>query len=280
MNTDPIDKSWLTRLSHLISSRPKNQQELLEILSDAAKEQLLEASAFRMIEGVLKVYERQVRDIMTPRSQMVIIESESSLEEILPILISSAHSRFPVTGETKDEVIGVLLAKDLLRYMFNKDPSFNISSLLRPVTFIPESKRLNILLDEFRLKRNHLAIVVDEYGGISGMLTIEDVLEEIVGEIEDEYDTIETQTNITKLGDHIFHVKALTPIEEFNAFFQTDFSDDNFDTIGGLVTLHLGHLPKRDEIISISDFEFKVLHADKRKIRLLQVISPSRSVVE
>jgi magnesium and cobalt transporter len=263
-------KSWLAHLS-----RPTNSQELRHLLTQATEEHLLEAGAFQMIEGVLKVYQRQVRDIMIPRSQMVLIEAESTLEQILPIVISSAHSRFPVIHEKKDELIGVLLAKDLLRYAFHADQSFNLKTLIRPVTFIPESKRLNVLLEEFRLKRNHLAIVVDEYGGVSGMLTIEDVLEEIVGEIEDEYDTVETNNNITSLGKHIHQVKALTPIEEFNAFFNTHFSDENFDTIGGLVTLQFGHLPARDENITMDGLAFKVLHADKRKIRLLQVTTPN-----
>lgn len=267
-------KSWLARFSHALSSRPKSHQDLLQILSEAAEEQLLDAGAFKMIEGVLKVYQRQVRDIMIPRSQMVVIEAESSLEQILPILISSAHSRFPVIQETKDEVIGVLLAKDLLRYAFDHEQSFDLHSLLRPATFIPESKRLNVLLEEFRLKRNHIAIVVDEYGGVSGMLTIEDVLEEIVGEIEDEYDTEEVQSNILDLGNNTYQVKALTPIEEFNQFFNAHLSDEDFDTLGGLVTMHLGHLPTRDEATTIDGFQFKVLHADKRKVRLLQVTLP------
>lgn len=266
----PSSKSWIERLAQLLS-RPKNQEELLDVLSDAADHQLLPSSALSMIEGVLKVYERQVRDIMIPRSQMVIIETESSLEEILPTVISSAHSRFPVVKDSLDEVIGILLAKDLLPYTFNKDQAFNIRTLLRPATFIPESKRLNILLQEFRVNRNHIAIVVDEYGGVSGMLTIEDVLEEIVGEIEDEYDVEETHTNITPLGNHLYNVKALTPIEDFNATFQTHFSNENFDTIGGLVTQHFGHLPKRDEVVTIEGLEFRVLTGDKRKIRLLQV---------
>jgi magnesium and cobalt transporter len=270
MSSDFSIKTWLSQLSHSLS-RPKNQQDLLQILSEATKQQLLEPGAFKMIDGVLKVYERQVRDIMIPRSQMVVIEAESSLEQILPILITSAHSRFPVIQETKDEVIGMLLAKDLLQYAFNHEQPFDLQRLLRPVTFIPESKRLNVLLEEFRLKRNHLAIVADEYGGVSGMLTIEDVLEEIVGEIEDEYDTVETQDNIISLDGNTYQVKALIPIQEFNQFFNTHLSDENFDTLGGLVTMHLGHLPTRDESVSIDGFLFKILHADKRKIRLLQV---------
>jgi magnesium and cobalt transporter len=276
MSTDSSIKSWLTRLSHSLS-RPKNQQELLEILSEAADEHLLEASAFKMIEGVLKVYQRQVRDIMIPRSEMVVIDANSSLAEILPILISSAHSRFPVIQGNKDEVLGVLLAKDLLRYTSGKDQTFSLSTLLRPATFIPETKRLHVLLEEFRLKRNHLAIVVDEYGGVSGMLTIEDVLEEIVGEIEDEYDVAETHTNITSIDDQTYQVKALTTIEEFNVFFHTHFSNEDFDTVGGLVIMHFGYFPTRDETITIEGIPFKILQTDKRKIRLLQVSKPMRS---
>lgn len=275
MSNEHPHKNWLERISHLFS-RPKSQEELLDIISDAADHHLLEADALRMIEGVLKVYEWQVRDVMIPRSQMVVIDAQDPLEKILPIIISSAHSRFPVIKESLDEVIGVLLAKDMLRYAFNKDQTFDIHSLLRPAVFIPESKRLNVLLEEFRLKRNHIAIVVDEYGGISGMLTIEDVLEEIVGEIEDEYDTEEAQTNITPLNEFQVNVKALTPITDFNAYFHTNLSDENFDTIGGLVTQHFGYLPKRDDTVTLGDLTFKVLHADKRKIRLLQVTLPNK----
>lgn len=258
------------KLSQLFS-RPKNQQDLINILAQAAEQKLIEPSAFHMIDGVLKVYQRQVRDIMVPRSQMVVIESKSSLKEILPTLISSAHSRFPVIGETKDEIIGVLLAKDLLPFIFNKDQIFNIHSLIRPVAFIPESKRLHVLLEEFRIKHNHLAIVVDEYGGISGMLTIEDVLEEIVGEIEDEYDIEQVESHIVSLDNLSYYVKALTPIEEFNTYFGTSLSNEQFDTMGGLVTMYFGHLPKRNEVITVNGFTFTVLHAGKRKIRLLKV---------
>jgi magnesium and cobalt transporter len=270
MNHDSSSKNWLERIGQLLS-RPKNQEELLDVLSDAAEHHLLDSTALPMIKGVLEVYERQVRDIMIPRSQMVVIESSASLEEILPIVISSAHSRFPVIKERLDEVIGILLAKDLLRYTFSKEKTFDIQSLLWPAAFIPESKRLNILLEEFRLNRNHIAIVVDEYGGVSGMLTIEDVLEEIVGEIEDEYDIEEAQTDISPINDQQVNVKGLTLIKNFNTYFNTDFSDETFDTIGGLITHHFGYLPKRDETVTIEGLEFKVLHADKRKIRLLQV---------
>jgi magnesium and cobalt transporter len=269
-NHESANRSWLERLAHLFS-RPKNQEELLDVLNEATEDHLLDTGALRMIEGVLDVYDHQVRDVMIPRSQMVVIDAENSLEDILPVVISSAHSRFPVIKENLDEVVGILLAKDLLPYTFNKQESFNLQKLLRTVTFIPESKRLNVLLEEFRATRSHIAIVVDEYGSISGMITIEDVLEQIVGKIEDEYDVEETETNIMQLEDGICNIKALTPIDEFNEFFHAEFSDEHFDTIGGLVAQQFGHLPKRDETVVMKGFEFKVLHADKRKIRLLQV---------
>jgi len=274
MSNDPSSKSWLERLGHALA-RPKNREEVLEWLQEAAEHHLLERDALRMMEGVLQVYDMQVRDVMIPRSQMVVVDIEATLEEILPIVISSAHSRYPIIKESLDEVVGILLAKDLLPYTAaHKDEKFKLQSVLRTAIFIPESKRLNVLLEEFRLNRNHMAIVVDEYGVISGMLTIEDVLEEIVGEIEDEYDTEEGQTNIGKINDLQYSVKALTRIEDFNKFFHTNLNDEEFDTIGGLVTQQFAHLPKRNELAKINNLEFKVLHSDKRKIRLLQVTLP------
>lgn len=275
MSHDPLNKSWLERLGHALS-RPKNQEELLTWLQDAVEHHLIEREAFRMIEGVLQVYDMHVRDIMIPRSQMVVVPLDGSLEEILPIVISSAHSRFPVIKENRDEVVGILLAKDLLPFTSHKQPegTFSINQLLRPATFIPESKRLNVLLEEFRITRNHMAIVVDEYGGISGVLTIEDVLELIVGEIEDEYDIDEGVNTITQVNETQYTLKALTRISDFNSFFQTQFSDEEFDTIGGLVTSFFGYLPKRNEFVMHDGIEFKVLYADKRRIRLLQVTLP------
>lgn len=263
-------KTWLERLSHALS-RPKSQEELRDWLSDLTEHNLIEQSALQMIEGVLQVCEMQVRDVMIPRSQMVVIELDASLKQILPTIISSAHSRFPVIKENRDEIVGILLAKDLLRYASNQEHKFQIEDILRPAIFIPESKRLNVLLEEFRLNRNHCAIVVDEYGGIAGMLTIEDVLEEIVGEIEDEHDIDEGDRNIQQMNDNQYLVKALTPIEDFNEYFNTEFSDEEFDTIGGLVTQKFGYLPKRHETVSIESLEFKVINADKRRLRLLQV---------
>jgi magnesium and cobalt transporter len=264
-------KSWLDRLSSILHRDPQNRQQLLEILQIATKRDILDFDALTMIEGVLQVSEIQVRDIMVPRSQMVVVDQNAPLREFLPIVIDSQHSRFPVIGENRDEIIGILLAKELLRFNFSKDEKFNFKSVLRPAIFIPESKRLNDLLKEFRLNRNHMAIIVDEYGGISGLVTIEDVLEQIVGEIEDEYDIEDIRTFIRRLNDNVFTVKALTPIEKFNEYFQTHFSDENFDTIGGVVMQQFGRLPKKGDNIQIENCAFKVLHADNRRIRLLRV---------
>jgi len=224
-----------------------------------------------MIEGVLQVADMQARDIMIPRSQMVVVSRDADPEKLISVAIKSGHSRFPVVGDSRDEVVGVLLAKDLLRYSVNKaSQQFSIRDVLRPAVFVPESKRLNVLLKEFRASRNHLAIVVDEYGGVAGMVTIEDVLEQIVGEIEDEHD-IDEDTFIRKYSDTHFTVKALTPIEDFNEYFETEFRDDEFDTIGGLVTHNIGHLPRRGETIILDNFSFHIVNAGNRRIHLMQV---------
>jgi magnesium and cobalt transporter len=227
-----------------------------------------------MLEGVLQVSEIQVRDVMVPRSQMVVVHRDDPPEKILPVVIESGHSRFPVVGEDRDEVAGILLAKDLLRY-FAQDgrAQFDIRECLRPAVFIPESKRLNVLLKEFRVSHNHMAIVVDEYGGVSGLLTIEDVLEQIVGDIGDEYDVDEAE-GIRREGERIFTVPALTRIDDFNATFGTRFSDEEFDTIGGLVLHELGRMPRRGEAIEIGGLELKVLRADRRRIESLRVTTP------
>lgn len=264
-------KSWLDRLSGMFHREPQDRSQLMDILRLAVSKDIIDTDALTMIEGVLQVSEIQVRDIMVPRSQMVVVDQNSQPKEFLPIMIESQHSRFPVIGENRDEVIGILLAKELLRFTFTGETNFNIRSVLRPALFIPESKRLNVLLKEFRLNRNHMAIVVDEYGGISGLVTIEDVLEQIVGEIEDEYDIDDISTYIRKLSNNLYTVKALTPIERFNEYFDADFSDENFDTIGGVVMQQFGKLPKKGDSIQIEDFHFKVLHADNRRIRLLRV---------
>jgi len=267
----PAQRSWVDRLSQALLGEPKDREQLIALLRDAQARGLFDADAQAMIEGVLQVAEMQVRDIMIPRSQMVVVNRDADPEELIAIAIESGHSRFPMIGDSRDEVVGVLLAKDLLRYSSKRDPEqFSVRELLRPAVFVPESKRLNVLLKEFRASRNHLAIVVDEYGGVAGMVTIEDVLEQIVGEIEDEHD-IDEETFIRKYSDVNFTVKALTPIEDFNEYFDTGFSDEEFDTIGGLVTHKLGRLPKRGETIIIENMGFKILNADNRRIRLMKV---------
>ncbi len=264
-------RSWLERLGQVLGGEPKTRQELIEILREAQQRHLLDADALAMIEGVLEVSEMQVREIMIPRSQMVVVERDASLDEILPIITESAHSRFPVIGDNKDEVEGILLAKDLLTYFIGeRRQTFNMRDILRPAVFIPESKRLNVLLKEFRASRNHMAIVVDEYGGVDGLVTIEDVLEQIVGEIVDEHD-VEDEIYIMKHSDSNYTVKALTPISDFNEYFGCDISDEEFDTIGGYVMRQFAHLPRRGESIDIGPFHFKVLHADSRRINLLQL---------
>lgn len=265
-------KSWLEKLAQAFSDEPRSREDVREILQQACESGVLDNDAHGIIEGAIQVTEMQVRDVMIPRSQMTMVQVNQTPREFLPVIISSAHSRFPVCGENPDEVLGILLAKDLLPYMLEGTlDQFDIRQCLRKATFIPESKRLNVLLNEFRGTRNHMAIVVDEYGGIAGLITIEDVLEQIVGEIEDEHDAEEDDGNIKPFDDNGYLVKALTPIEDFNAYFDVGFSDDEFDTIGGIVTQHFGHLPAKDESIVIDGFNFKVLSADNRRLRLLQV---------
>ena len=275
MGTTPdpaTQKNWLDRLGQVFSSEPKDRDELIMILREAQERNLFDTSALAMIEGVFQVSELQVRDIMIPRSQMVVVEEENSVQEMLPVIIESAHSRFPVIGDSRDEVVGVLLAKDLLRVLSEEDQSdFNIRDILRPAFIVPESKRLNILLNEFRNSRNHMAIIVDEYGGVAGLVTIEDVLEQIVGDITDEHDLEEDQYIKYSDDDQYALVKALTPIEDFNEYFETSLSDDEFDTIGGLVTHKFGRVPKRREATQIDLFNFEVISADSRRLHLLKV---------
>ncbi len=264
-------RSWLERLGHALQGELKDREQLIEVLHEACKNEVIDADALAMIEGVLGVAEMQVRDIMIPRAQMVVVERDADLKQILHTVVESAHSRFPAVGENRDEVVGILLAKDLLPYFLqDTEARFNLRDILRPPVFIPESKRLNVLLKEFRASRNHMAIVVDEYGGVAGLVTIEDVLEQIVGEIEDEHD-IEEEGYIFEHRNGEYTVKAMTPIEDFNAYFHSDFSDEEFDTIGGLVMHALGHMPKRGETLDLGDFHFRVLRASNRRIHLLQV---------
>lgn len=265
-----ILRSWLRRLARVFNEGPENREQLISLLKDAKAQHLLDAEALSMIEGVLQVSELQVRDIMIPRAQMTVINREDPLEKILPIVIDSAHSRFPVIDDDRSEVIGILLAKDLLAYCGDNAKRFYVRDLLRAAVFVPESKRLNVLLNEFRANRNHMAIVVDEYGDAAGLVTIEDVLEQIVGEIEDEHD-FDDAAIILKRGETEYTIKAHTPIEDFNEYFGVDLDDGEFDTLAGLVINALGHMPKRGERVDIDRFRFKVLRADSRRIHLLDV---------
>jgi len=260
---------WVERLGAWLSPEPDNREELVEILHAAYEKNLIDADALSMIEGVLQVSEMHVRDIMIPRAQMDVIAIADSPAAFIPFVIEAAHSRFPVIGENKDDVIGILLAKDLLRYYAGE--AFDVRDMLRPAVFIPESKRLNILLKEFRMNRNHIAIVVDEYGGVSGLVTIEDVLEQIVGEIEDEFDFDETEDNIIQDRNGRFRVKAVTEIDNFNEVLGTQFSDEDYDTVGGLVVSKFGHLPKRGEHTIFDGLKFQVLRADSRRLHTLLV---------
>ncbi len=268
---DPAEKSWLDKISQLFTSEPRNRDDLEDVLTVAAENEVIDEDARSIMEGAMQVSDMQARDIMIPRSQMVVIKADCTLEEILPQIIRSAHSRYPVIGESADDILGILLAKDLLPQILNEDHSqFRIEKLLRRTVVVPESKRLNVLLREFRENRNHMAIVIDEYGGVAGLVTIEDVLEEIVGEIEDETDA-EADRFIRKISDDEFFIKALTPIDDFNDYFGTSFSDEEFDTIGGLVTHAFGHMPARNEETTIDNFEFKVINANQRKVDSLRM---------
>src|SRR5215211_1775382 len=260
----------LERLSAFIMREPEDREQLIEVLHSAHERNLLDSDALAMIEGVLQVSELQARDIMVPRSQMDVIDISESPDKFIPFVIHTAHSRFPVTSGNKDDVIGILLAKDLLRYYAGEE-EFDVREMLRPAVFIPESKPLNVLLKEFRKNRNHIAIVVDEYGGVAGLVTIEDVLEQIVGDIEDEYDFDESIDNVIPEANGRFRVKAQTEIGDFNAQFGTRFEDEEFDTVGGLVLKSFGRLPKRGEATAIGGLRFRVLRADSRRLHTLQV---------
>jgi len=267
--------SLLERLSSLLLREPEDREQLIELLHSAFERRLLDAEALSMIEGVLQVSETQVRDVMIPRSQMDMLDVAESPEKFIPYVIETAHSRFPVYEDNRDNVIGILLAKDLLR--FYAEEEFNVREMLRPAVFVPESKRLNVLLKEFRANRNHIAIVVDEYGGVAGLVTIEDVIEQIVGDIEDEYDFDETEDNILVDRSGRYRVKAVTEVGDFNTYFHTQFSDEDYDTVGGLVVARFGRLPKRGESIVIDNFTFQVLRADSRKIHSLLVEKPAEA---
>jgi len=264
-------RTWLERIARVFSSEPRNREELKELINESFEKGILDSEAVAMIEGALAVSEMQVRDVMVPRSHMVVIPLDIPLDEFLPLILESGHSRFPVIGEDRDEVEGILLAKDLLRHYAEGNGPLNIKALVRPAIVIPESKRLNMLLRDFRASRNHMAIVVDEYGGVSGLITIEDVLEEIVGEIDDEHDE-EEEAMIKPLGKNRFQVNALTEIEDFNDEFGCDFSDEDYGTVGGLLLAEFGRVPEKgDEALLVGRFKFLVTAADNRRIIRLEM---------
>lgn len=268
-STQPQQKGWMEKISHFLIGEPQDRDELLEILREARKRSVLDSEALSMIEGVLQVSVMRVREVMIPRIQMIVVAADALLEDVFPIVIESAHSRFPVIREDRSDVAGILLAKDMLAYMFKKK-AVKVEDIMRPASFIPESKRLNVLLNEFRCNRNHMAIVVDEYGLAAGLVTIEDVLEQIVGEIEDEHD-IEEEAYIIKRSDTEFTIKALTPIDEFNEYFNANIQDDELDTVGGFVVHQLEHMPKKGEKVKINGFCLEVLRADGRRVHLLKL---------
>jgi len=275
-NPENDERSWVERLTHFLSGTPQNRADLEGLLDLAVDNELIDDDAKTIMEGALSVSDMQVRDIMIPRAQMTVIKIDAELDEALPQIIHAAHSRFPVIDDNLDNVIGILLAKDLLPLILEREPEFDLRSLLRPAVVVPESKRLNVLLREFRQNRNHMAIVIDEYGGVAGLVTIEDVLEEIVGEIEDETDVDEGR-DIRKISPTEFFVKAQTPIEDFNEHFGVSFSDEEFDTIGGLVVNAFGHVPTRSETTYLQRFEFKVVNADQRRLLSLRVTPPNET---
>jgi magnesium and cobalt transporter len=261
---------WLERLFPGVVVEPRDRSDLVRLLKQARERALFDTEALAMIEGVLQVSDLQVRDIMIPRAQMVVVERDHELSQVLPVVVESAHSRFPVIDDDRAEVVGILLAKDLLQYCGESAPRFKMRDIVRSAVFVPESKRLNVLLREFRASRNHMAIVIDEYGNAAGLVTIEDVLEQIVGEIEDEYD-FDEGAFILKRGDNNYTVKAHTTIEEFNEYFDVELDDNDYDTVGGLTVTALGHLPTRGESVEFGGFRFTVVRADSRKVRLLHI---------
>lgn len=269
-NSSNGHKSWLDKLAQAFTQEPKTRQELFALLREANRNNLLDDDALGIVEGAMEIDELKVRDIMIPRSQMICIQIDQTPDDFLPAVIDAAHSRYPVIGENTDEVLGILLAKDLLPLILQRPDNFDLRQLLRPCTFVPESKRLNVLLKEFRANHNHMAIVIDEYGGVDGLVTIEDVLEQIVGDIEDEHD-IDDDNFIRQLPTGDFVVKALTPVDDFNEFFKSGFSEDDYDTIGGVVMSAFGHLPKRNEIIELEQWRFRVVNSDSRRLHLLRV---------
>jgi len=270
-SNDSGSRTWMGRISKVFSSEPRDREELKELINESCEKGILDAEAVAMIEGALAVSEMQVRDAMIPRSHMVVVSLDTSVDEFLPLVLESGHSRFPVIGEDRDEVQGILLAKDLLRHYAENSGPLDLKALLRPAVVIPESKRLNMLLRDFRSSRNHMAIVVDEYGGVSGLITIEDVLEEIVGEIDDEHDE-EEEAPIKPLGKNRYQINALAEIEDFNEAFDCVFSDEDYDTVGGLLLAEFGRVPERGEDVVLAErFKFRVTASDNRRIIMLEM---------
>lgn len=267
---DASQKTWLSKITNLFNDQPQSQDDILEILDAAHQDGLLDAYALSMMKGALTVSELQVRQVMVPRSQMVVVPIDVTIEQVLPIIVESGHSRFPVVGEDKDELEGILLAKDVLRSFVKEENDFNLKELTRPAVVIPESKPINTLLQEFRTSRNHMAIVIDEYGGVAGLVTIEDILEEIVGEIDDEYDS-QNEPFILKLADKKYRINALTTISEFNEFFELNIDDSEFDTVGGMVSNKAGRLLDEGETLVIDHMIFTVTQSDKRRIQFLDL---------
>lgn len=267
-------KGWLERILSAFSSEPQNQKQLIDLLRNLQDHQLIGIDELYMIEGVLQVSDMQVRDIMIPRGQMTVLEHTDTLSEIIEKITESGHSRFPVIDDDKDDVVGILLAKDLLQISLENNDDFEFNDYIRPASFIPESKRLNVLLKEFRLKRSHMAMIVDEFGGVSGLVTIEDVLEQIVGKIDDEHDDDE-EVNIQPHGAGRYSVRALTTLSDFNDYFKTEYDSEDVETIGGYLLGHIGHLPERGETLVLDNLTFKVLNADSRQVHLFQVVNES-----
>ncbi|MDO9106109.1 MAG: transporter associated domain-containing protein [Methylovulum sp.] len=263
-------KSWVEKISHLLTGEPQDLEDLLEILREARENHLLDTDALSMIEGVLQVSQMRVRDIMIPRVQMVVVSREAELESIYPLVIEFCHSRYPVIEGDRSNVVGVLLAKDLLAHVL-QNKSLTVEKIMRPACVVPESKRLNVLLKELRTNGNHMAIVVDEYGQTAGLVTIEDLLEQIVGEIEDEHDDHEDEGYIFERNDHEFMIKALTPIEEFDEYFSTHLATDEYDTIGGFIVSQLEHMPKKGESLVVGHLRFEIIKADNRRLHLIKL---------
>jgi magnesium and cobalt transporter len=263
-------KSWVDKISHLLTGEPQDLDDLLEILREAREKRLLDTDALSMIEGVLQVSEMRVRDIMIPRIQMVVVPRDAELNTIFPLVLESAHSRFPVIEDDRSKVVGILLAKDLLAHAL-QNKHLRVEEIMRPVNFVPESKRLNVLLKEFRTNRDHMAIVIDEYGLAAGLITIEDVLEQIVGEIEDEYDEEEDEGYISQRNENEFMIKALTPIEEFDEYFSTHLATDEYDTVGGFIVSQMEHMPKKGESLVVDNLRFEVIRADNRRLHLIKL---------